>query len=429
MNELLTDDTNAILLLCGVFDTYNVDEYPLTLREYNALAGTLFEKNKRPADLLNDKGLVEKMANSAGLDSARLRALLARGVKLGFMVEEWNRNGIWIISRSDKDYPSRYKSHLKKQAPPLLFGVGDKQLLDEGGVSVVGSRSIDEEALQFVQKAASICAEDGFCVISGGARGVDQTAMLAALEAGGKVVGVLAENLLRKSLDRECREAIAHQKLLLISPFHPKAGFSVGTAMARNKLIYALADYALVAQSDFQKGGTWDGATEELKRQDAIPLFVRIWDKAPKGNRELVALGAKPWPSFDVIQKDGLRTALSSEFKTQEHLLAPAVQPDLFDASNSSVYASSKSREKPVAIASREAAPQGYTPEAPGLSVYETVLPLILGALDVPKTAEALSAELDVNKAQMNIWLKKALEAKKVGKTKKPVMFQRLSPS
>jgi predicted Rossmann fold nucleotide-binding protein DprA/Smf involved in DNA uptake len=101
-------------------------------------------------------------------------------------------------------------------------------------------------------------------VISGGARGVDQTAMNAALGAGGKVIGVLAENLLKKSLERTARNAIADKRLLLLSPYHPTARFTVATAMARNKLIYAMADYGVVVQSDYKKGGTWAGAAEEL---------------------------------------------------------------------------------------------------------------------------------------------------------------------
>ena len=49
--------------------------------------------------------------------------------------------------------------------------------------------------------------------------------------------------------------------------------------MGRNKLLYALtfamSDYALVVSTNHGKGVTWVGATEELKRQPARPVFVR----------------------------------------------------------------------------------------------------------------------------------------------------------
>ncbi|HRR34848.1 MAG TPA: hypothetical protein P5026_12155, partial [Kiritimatiellia bacterium] len=59
-------------------------------------------------------------------------------------------------------------------------------------------------------------------------------------------------------------------------PYYPEAGFSVGTTMGRNKLIYALADYGLVVSADFKKGGTWEGAQEELRRKPGRPVFVRM---------------------------------------------------------------------------------------------------------------------------------------------------------
>ena len=51
----------------------------------------------------------------------------------------------------------------------------------------------------------------------------------------------------------------------LVSPFEPSTGFSAGAAMARNKLIYALADVAVVVSSAVGEGGTWSGADEALK--------------------------------------------------------------------------------------------------------------------------------------------------------------------
>jgi predicted Rossmann fold nucleotide-binding protein DprA/Smf involved in DNA uptake len=53
--------------------------------------------------------------------------------------------------------------------------------------------------------------------------------------------------------------------LCLVTPFSPNAGFSIGAAMGRNRLIYCLADYAIVVASDAESGGTWAGATEALK--------------------------------------------------------------------------------------------------------------------------------------------------------------------
>jgi predicted Rossmann fold nucleotide-binding protein DprA/Smf involved in DNA uptake len=82
--------------------------------------------------------------------------------------------------------------------------------------------------------------------VSGGARGIDQAAMRGALEAGGKVTGVLADSLEKTAMNRDHRSMLMEGQLVLVSPYDLSAGFNVGNAMQRNKLIYAFADAALV---------------------------------------------------------------------------------------------------------------------------------------------------------------------------------------
>ena len=92
-------------------------------------------------------------------------------------------------------------------------------------------------------------------VVSGGARGVDATAMLAALEIDGTATGVLANGLLSAALSGEWRRYVKKNDLCLVSTNSPEAPFQVGLAMGRNKYIYCLADYALIVRSEKEKGG------------------------------------------------------------------------------------------------------------------------------------------------------------------------------
>lgn len=75
--------------------------------------------------------------------------------------------------------------------------------------------------------------------------------------------------------------------------FRPDSGFQVWKAMDRNKHIYALSDGAVVAHSAHKSGGTWSGATENLKH-GWVPLSVRAEPPVPKGNRKLIEKGGKP---------------------------------------------------------------------------------------------------------------------------------------
>lgn len=320
MSQTHSDDAKAILLMCAVFGSERTHK-PLTLTEYNTLVRALVAHSMRPADLLavssGDESML-RVSTQAGLEPQRLSHLLERGVQLGFALEEWERSGIWLVTRADDEYPRRFKTHLGHQAPPLLYGVGSRVNLSQGGgLAIVGSRHVGEEEDAFTRRVASQCAAEGIPVVSGGAKGVDIAAMEAAMEAGGAVVGVLAENLLRKSVQAKARKGIGSGNLTLVSMVHPKARFTVWNAMGRNKLMYALGDYALVVQSDKGKGGTWGGATEELKRDRHRPVFVRETGRADDGNSALLEMGATPWvePQGDERLTDVLAKQVAVNFE------------------------------------------------------------------------------------------------------------------
>ncbi len=407
MNDFLTEDTKAIILLCGVFGK-DRSQKPLSLVEYSSLVHWLIEVKMRPSDLLQKETIIEASMGS-GIDKQRLESLLGRGVQLGFAVEEWQRNGIWIISRSDADYPMRYKKHLKNRAPPLLFGVGSRSLLEGGGLGIVGSRNVDQAGEAFTRQAAELCAYNHMPVVSGGARGVDQISMNTALEAGGVTIGILAENLLKKSVERSARQAIADGRLLLLSPYHPNARFTVGTAMGRNKLIYAMSDYGLVVSAAHRKGGTWAGAKEELKRENALPVFVRTGNDVPQGNSKLLGLGAIAWP--DSINRNNFRQQLYDlSANTRDN--RPLRNLSLFNlqATQETVPAEEPPpdtglvEERPTIAESEQAVEVEENISDCPSSIYQAVLPVMLKKLNNPTTAQELAEALDVNKKQLYAW-------------------------
>lgn len=412
--NMMSNDAKAIVLLCGRLGKGS-DVEPLQQTEYTRLVRWLLNEKMSPADLL-EPGNVAPAASGSGVHEQRLTALLKRGVQLGFAVETWNRSNIWVICRSDPDYPARYKSHLKDKAPPILFGVGDRSLLQGGGLAIVGSRNVDVEGEEYTREVAATCARSGMPVVSGGARGVDQIAMKAALDAGGCVVGVLADKLLKNSVARDARKAIADDRLLLISPYHPEARFTVGTAMGRNKYIYALADYGLVISADHKKGGTWAGAEEELKRKSGRPVFVRMTDSVPSGNGKLLDLGAMPFPSLS--NGDDPQTILQHAFEHQP--AEPAA--DLFELAKNGDRQPAQVRETPARV---EVEPSEPSTATVPISVYEAVLPVIIAALDKPASVDDLAKRLDVAKGQLQDWLKQAIADEKLEKLTRPVRYQK----
>ncbi|MEE9929638.1 DNA-processing protein DprA [Microvirgula aerodenitrificans] len=299
MTPVLSPNTQAILLLTAPLIAGRGTASPdlLSPGEYKRLARHLREIQRQPADLVSPDAAEILRACQPVIDESRLQRLLGRGFLLSQVIERWQTRAIWVVSRADAEYPRRLKARLREDAPAVIYGCGDMSLLDAGGLAVVGSRHVDDSLINYTIAVGRLAARAGSALVSGGAKGIDQAAMRGALEAGGKVCGVLADSLEKTTMNREHRNLLLDGQLVLISPYDPSAGFNVGNAMQRNKLIYALADASLVVSSDLNKGGTWAGAFEQLDKLKFVPVYVRSTGEPSVGLAGLRKKGALPWPN------------------------------------------------------------------------------------------------------------------------------------
>lgn len=414
LNHMLSPDTQAVLLLCGRFGRSRDSAAPLNDSEYNRLAVWLHRQGMRPSDLLDEEGRQRLAVDGSPLPPTRLGELLERGAALALAVEGWTSKGLWIVSRSDDRYPARLRGRRRRTpAPPILYGAGDIRLLSVGGVAIVGSRDASEEALDFVRSVARTCAKQGIQVISGGARGVDNEAMTTALRSGGSAVGVLANDLTRAATRGKYRGAIQDGRLVLVSPYDPGSGFNVGHAMRRNRYIYDLADYGLVASATTGSGGTWQGAVEALK--DKKPVFV--WgggQDVPAGNQELIRRGAMPFPEGPWRQLGESLEKIRSYSKSSEPVQEQLIGDDAHaDVRTQAPFEKPQTTQEPLSL------PQ---------TAYEAVLPLVLRYLREPRNDKDVAQLLDVGKGQAQAWLKKAVEEQKVKKLTKPARYTVAKP-
>lgn len=318
----LTPNVQATLLLTSYFTRASEENIkPLTNAEWGRFAIWLKHKDLTPADLLvNDPKEILNDWHDSWVKSERIVSLLNRGHSLALAVEKWARAGLWVITRSDADYPKRFKFRLRAESPAVLFGCGNKSLLNSGGLAVIGSRSANNDDLEFTDQLGAKAAISRITIISGGARGVDESAMLGAMNSGGNVIGIMADSLMQAATSTKWRSGLINGNVVLVSPYYPEAGFSAGNAMARNKYIYCLADSSLVIHSG-KKGGTLNGAEENLKKQ-WVPLWVKPSDDADAANESLVKHGGS-WCANDIASLD-----LTAIMTTP--CLSDKNQPDLF---------------------------------------------------------------------------------------------------
>ncbi len=161
----------ATMLLCCYFNKNEVKNFkPLSGLEYSKLAQWLYQNKWSPRDLLSqtDEILTEWDDPKGKITVERIKQLLGRGVSMSFALEKWTKQGIWVISRVSEFYPKAIKKHLGEQRPPVLFGLGNQQLLNQAGLGFVGSRSISENDEVFAADKAKQAVEEGYTIISGG---------------------------------------------------------------------------------------------------------------------------------------------------------------------------------------------------------------------------------------------------------------------
>ena len=246
-----------------------------------------------------------------GLDEPavlRIRGLLDRRDALAEELYRLAGAGIHVVTRADADYPSRLRMQLGRSCPPLLYYAGALELAERPAVGYTGVRAAEVADLAFAADTVSKTVGHGFGVVSGGARGVDAAAESAALRAGGSVVSFLPEGRYPEAVG-DALGALEDGRLLLLSASAPNAPFHSAAALGRNRYIYAHARAAVVVRANYQRGGTWSGASDNLRHRWS-PTLCRDLPGCP-GNRELIARGAIPIDARWDGDVDGLLGAVS----------------------------------------------------------------------------------------------------------------------
>ena len=393
----LSANTAAILLLTAplVIGNRGPRAQVLTAGEYRQLAPRLASLESEPGDLL-EPGADRLLSQCAEvIDETRLRALLNRGFLLSQAVERWRTRGIWVVSRADAAYPPLLKKRLRNDAPSVLYGCGLQEIMHTRSFAIVGSRDVTEPLIEYARGTAARIAGAELTVVSGGARGVDRAAMNGALEAGGRVVGVLPGDLERSVMNREHRNLLLEERLVLLSPFDPSQRFTVAQAMQRNKVIYALAHAGLVVNADFNRGGTWAGAVEQLKKY-AVPVFVRSSGDPSVGLKALLDRGARPWPEPE--DPDAINEIIGQGSPQQE----PATdQVELIAGPE-------------AGTTEREATPQlaATSRQAPDYArlLLQDVTAYVGSICAEPRKVEHVAAELGVPMVMAKRWLKQLVD-------------------
>ena len=221
-------------------------EQLLTLKDLTAL-GYGSREGENILSLLNDRDILD--------------AYLAEGRK----------HRCFLLTRGEEAYPALLRKRLGGESPCCLFYKGDPELIKTPCISLVGSRDLNSPNAAFAREAGYQAAEHGLTLVSGNARGADRTAQQACLEAGGRVISVVADSLTDK---------IENERILYLSQEDFDAPFSAQRALSRNHVIHALGCMTLVCQCSFGTGGTWSGTTRNLQKGWSLVVCFRDGSEA-----------------------------------------------------------------------------------------------------------------------------------------------------
>ncbi len=179
-------------------------------------------------------------------------------------VKTAEKRGYCCVTRRSLQYPRALVAAMGDQAPSVLWLWGDKSILENPKIALVGSRDAGQDSLNFAASVGGAAAKQGLTLVSGGARGADRAGQEACLRAGGSVIVVLPDSLLDKHRPGK--------GLLYLCEDSYDMSFSSQRALSRNHIIHSLGLCTFVAQCGFH-GGTWSGTIANLKR-NFMPVYA-----------------------------------------------------------------------------------------------------------------------------------------------------------
>ena len=146
----------------------------------------LLDRQTEMTETFGDPPSFSKLVENDGRSPAQLLEAAA------FEIEKASVRGISIVTLASPQYPTELRDIYD---PPLaLYCKGT--LPPVGGIAIVGSRSASHYGIGVARSIARDIAQCGIPVISGFARGIDTSAHLGALEAGGVTIAVLGSGFL-----------------------------------------------------------------------------------------------------------------------------------------------------------------------------------------------------------------------------------------
>ncbi len=206
---------------------------------------------------------------------------------------EWlDQDNKSLIPITTQDYPALLKQ--TQGAPALLFCYGNKSVLNQHQIAIVGSRNPTPQGKTNAQQFAQTLAQAGAVITSGLALGVDGFAHQAVVDTQLPTIAVTGTGLDRVYPARH--KKLAEQIIengALISDFALGTGVRAGNFPARNRIITGMSLGTLVVEAAIRSGSLISARLAGEQGREVFVIPGSIHNPLAKGCHQLIKQGAK----------------------------------------------------------------------------------------------------------------------------------------
>lgn len=229
--------------------------------------------------------------HSSHLQRAQELQTIAGQNKLQQLLQEIQASCDFVLLETDQHYPTQLRPYSDR--PPILFGQGNPQNLLQAQVAIVGSRKPSPQGKQIAYDFAYYLAEQGFCITSGLAEGIDAAAHQGGLKHQ-RTLAVMGTglNLTYPSHHQTLRTQILEHHGCIVTEFLPNTPPLQHHFPRRNRIVSGLSLGVVIAEAALKSGslGTAKCAAEQGKLIFAIP--GHIYSEYHLGCHQLIREGA-----------------------------------------------------------------------------------------------------------------------------------------
>jgi len=198
-----------------------------------------------------------------------------------------------IVTFDNPLYPSLLKQIY--DPPLIIFIQGNKQLLNQSQLAIVGSRSASVSGRETAFNLAQQLSEVGLIITSGLALGIDAAAHKGALTSNASTIAVVATGLdkVYPARHRALAQQIISQQGAIISEFLPGTLPKAGHFPKRNRIISGLSLGVLVVEAALKSGSLITARCALEQNRDVFSIPSVINNPQAKGCHWLIKQGAK----------------------------------------------------------------------------------------------------------------------------------------